>query len=46
MKKLYFFMMTTANGLSERGPWEIDWHNTDEEFKNGNVLLTYAPNVG
>jgi dihydrofolate reductase len=32
MKKLYFFMMTTANGLYERGPWEIDWHNTDEEF--------------
>lgn len=32
MKKLYFFMMTTANGLYERGPWQIDWHNTDEEF--------------
>jgi len=32
MKKLLFFMMTTANGLYERGPWEIDWHNTDEEF--------------
>jgi dihydrofolate reductase len=32
MKKLYFFMMITANGLYERGPWEIDWHNTDEEF--------------
>jgi dihydrofolate reductase len=32
MKKLYFFMMTTANGFYERGPWEIDWHNTDEEF--------------
>jgi dihydrofolate reductase len=25
-------MMITANGLYERGPWEIDWHNTDEEF--------------
>jgi dihydrofolate reductase len=34
MKKLYFFMMTTANGLYERGPWEIDWHNTDEEFND------------
>jgi dihydrofolate reductase len=32
MKKLIFFMMTTANGFYERGPWEIDWHNTDEEF--------------
>ena len=32
MKKLYFFMMTTANGFYERGPWEIDWHNTDDEF--------------
>ena len=26
--------MTTANGLYERGPWEIDWHNTDEEFND------------
>jgi dihydrofolate reductase len=34
MKKLYFFMMTTANGLYERGPWEIDWHNTDAEFND------------
>lgn len=34
MRKLYFFMMTTANGLYERGPWEIDWHNTDEEFND------------
>jgi dihydrofolate reductase len=25
-------MMTTANGLYERGPWEIDWHKTDDEF--------------
>jgi hypothetical protein len=32
MRKLLFFMMITANGLYERGPWEIDWHNTDEEF--------------
>ena len=32
MKKLYFFMMTTANGFYERGPWAIDWHNTDDEF--------------
>jgi len=34
MKKLYFFMMTTANGLYERGPWQIDWHNTDEAFND------------
>ncbi len=32
MKKLYFFMMVTANGFYERGSWEIDWHHTDEEF--------------
>jgi dihydrofolate reductase len=32
VKKLFFFMMTTANGFYERGPWEIDWHHTDEEF--------------
>ena len=32
MKRLLFFMMTTANGLYERGPWDIDWHHTDEEF--------------
>jgi len=34
MKKLYVFMMTTANGLYERGPWQIDWHNTNEEFND------------
>ena len=34
MKKLYFFMMTTANGLYERGPWVIDWHHTDLEFND------------
>jgi len=34
MKKLYFFMMTTANGLYERGPWQIDWHNTNDEFND------------
>ncbi|MDP9246382.1 MAG: hypothetical protein M3O64_06975 [Chloroflexota bacterium] len=56
MKQLVFFMMTTANGLYERGPWEIDWHNTQglgadlglrllttRTFKNGNVMLSYAP---
>lgn len=32
MKKLIFFMMVTANGLYERGPWGIDWHNADTEF--------------
>lgn len=34
MKKLLFFMMTTANGFYERGPWDIDWHQTDEEFND------------
>ena len=32
MRKLFFFMMITVNGLYERGPWGIDWHNTDDEF--------------
>jgi dihydrofolate reductase len=32
MRKLLFFMMVTANGLYERGPWDIGWHNTDDEF--------------
>ena len=34
MRRVWFFMMTTANGFYERGPWEIDWHNTDEEFND------------
>lgn len=34
MKTLTFFMMITANGFYERGAWEIDWHNTDEEFND------------
>jgi len=32
MRRVWFFMMTTANGYYERGPWVIDWHRTDEEF--------------
>jgi dihydrofolate reductase len=32
MRKILFFMMVTANGLYERGPWDIGWHNTDDEF--------------
>jgi dihydrofolate reductase len=32
MRKILFFMMTSANGFYERGPWEIDWHNVDDEF--------------
>jgi dihydrofolate reductase len=37
MRRVVFFMMTTANGLYERGRWDqtengIDWHNTDAEF--------------
>src|SRR5262249_36947225 len=38
MRKVVFFMMTTLNGLYERGRWDvdpngIDWHQTDEEFE-------------
>ena len=32
MRKVLFFMMTTLNGFYERGQWEIDWHNVDDEF--------------
>jgi dihydrofolate reductase len=32
MRKILFFMMVTANGFYERGPWDIDWHNTDADF--------------
>ncbi len=32
MRKVLFFMMTSLNGFYERGSWEIDWHNVDEEF--------------
>jgi dihydrofolate reductase len=27
-----FFMVVSANGYYERGPWGIDWHHVDEEF--------------
>ena len=38
MRNVVFFMMTTANGLYERGRWDvndssIDWHNTDDDFE-------------
>ncbi len=38
MRKVVFFMMTTLNGLYERGRWDVvpnalDWHNTDAEFE-------------
>ena len=38
MRRVVFFMMTTLNGLYERGRWELDptgldWHNTDDEFE-------------
>jgi dihydrofolate reductase len=38
MRPIVFFMMTTLNGLYERGRWDvdptgIDWHATDEEFE-------------
>ena len=38
MRKVVFFMMTTLNGLYERGRWDVDpnaldWHHTDAEFE-------------
>lgn len=38
MRKVIFFMMTTLNGLYERGRWDVepaslDWHQTDEAFE-------------
>jgi dihydrofolate reductase len=38
MRKVVFFMMTTLNGLYERGRWDvdptgIDWHQADAEFE-------------
>ena len=33
MRRLLFFMMTTANGLYERRRWDVGWHNTDDEFE-------------
>ena len=32
MKRVLYFMMTSLNGFYERGGWEIDWHNVDDEF--------------
>jgi len=32
VKPILFFMMISADGYYERGPWAIDWHRTDEEF--------------
>jgi dihydrofolate reductase len=32
VRRVLFFMMVTANGLYERGPWEIGWHHVDDEF--------------
>jgi dihydrofolate reductase len=32
MRRLIFFMLVSANGYYERGPWGIDWHNVDHEF--------------
>ena len=32
MPRVLFFMMISANGFYERGPWEIDWHTVDAEF--------------
>ena len=32
MRKLIFFMVTTLNGYFERGKWDVEWHNADDEF--------------
>jgi len=32
MRRLLFFMMVSANGMYERGRWDVDWHEVDEEF--------------
>src|SRR5512143_318219 len=32
MRRVLFFMLISANGYYERGPWELDWHSVDEEF--------------
>lgn len=32
MRKVLFFMLTSVNGFYERGRWELDWHQVDEEF--------------
>src|SRR5262245_20707387 len=32
MARVLFFMLISANGYYERGPWDIDWHNTDDQF--------------
>jgi dihydrofolate reductase len=34
MRRLLFFMMTTANGLYERQRWDVGWHNVDDEFES------------
>ena len=34
-RRLLFFMLVSANGYYERGRWQIDWHNADnEEFSD------------
>jgi dihydrofolate reductase len=34
LRKVLFFMLVSANGYYERGPWEIDWHTVDAEFND------------
>jgi dihydrofolate reductase len=34
MRRVLFFMMVSANGFYERGPWEIDWHIVDSDFND------------
>lgn len=35
MRKIASFVMVTLNGFHEGpNPWEIDWHNTDDEFND------------
>ena len=35
MRKIAAFVMVTLNGFHEGpNPWELEWHNTDEEFND------------
>jgi dihydrofolate reductase len=45
MRQVVFFMMVSANGFYERGPWEIDWHVVDAEFNDFAVAQLRAADV-
>ena len=40
MSRVLFFMLVSANGYHERGPWDVDWHNVDEEFNEFGIGQT------